>query len=332
LEGGVSKGFFLFKKSFYIWRMNTTDTDINIVIDILEQILGDHHIHNDSKGQISFDCPVCSHEIKGLDHGDNKGNLEVNYKLGVYKCWSCGETHETHGSIYKLIRKYGTKKHLSVYELLKPDDLSITKNYQRITSLPKDFIAFSNASEGFKLTHHYKRAFNYIKKRNITLEMCKKHNIGFAYQGEYAGRIIIPSYDYEDDINYFVARDYFENTKMKYKNPELQKEIIIFNENLINWDEEIFLVEGAFDSIFVNNSIPLLGKVLGEHLHSIIYEKAKKVTIVLDGDAWADSVKLYHKINSGNLFGKIWLVKLPINKDIADLKGDFTNLNKIQLD
>jgi hypothetical protein len=119
---------------------------------------------------------------------------------------------------------------------------------------------------------------------------------------------------------------------MKYKNPELQKEIIIFNENLINWDEEIFLVEGAFDSIFVNNSIPLLGKVLSEHLHSIIYEKAKKVTIVLDGDAWADSVKLYHKINSGNLFGKIWLVKLPINKDIADLKGDFTNLNKIQLD
>ncbi len=68
--------------------MNTTELDSSAIVEILEDILGDYYLHNDAKGQISFDCPVCSHEIKGLDEGDGKGNLEVNYKLGVYKCWS----------------------------------------------------------------------------------------------------------------------------------------------------------------------------------------------------------------------------------------------------
>lgn len=312
--------------------MHTTELDSSAIVEILEDILGDYYLHNDAKGQISFDCPVCSHEIKGLDEGDGKGNLEVNYKLGVYKCWSCGETHDTHGSVYKLIKKYGTKKHISIYEILKPEETQITKNYKKIVGLPKEFIAFSKASMGLKLTHHYKMAFNYLKKRNITLEMCEKHNIGFAYEGPYSGRIIIPSYDIENQLNYFVARSYFENTKMKYKNPEVQKEIIIFNESLIDWNDEVYVVEGAFDSIFVNNSIPLLGKVLSEHMHSILYDNAKKITIVLDGDAWEDAQNLFHKLNTGKLFGKTWIVKLPKDKDIADLKGDFTNLEKIQLD
>lgn len=312
--------------------MHTTELDSSAIIEILEDILGDYYMHNDAKGQISFDCPVCSHEIKGLDDGDGKGNLEVNYRLGVYKCWSCGESHDTHGSVYKLIKRYGNKKHLSLYEILKPEDGPLAKNYKKLTSLPKEFESFSNASLGLKLTHHYKMAFNYLKKRNITLDMCKKHNIGFAYNGPYAGRIIIPSYDSEGELNYFVARSYFEKTKMKYKNPDVQKEIIIFNENLINWDEEIYLVEGAFDSIFVNNSIPLLGKVLSDHLHSVLYDNAKKITIVLDGDAWLDAQKLFHKLNTGKLFGNVWIVRLPDDNDIADLKGDFTNLKKIQLD
>lgn len=312
--------------------MNTTDQDFSVVISILEDILGDYYMHNDSKGQISFDCPVCSHEIKGLDEGDGKGNMEINYKLGVYKCWSCGETHDTHGSIYKLIKLYGNKRQLSTYELLRPDEESITKNYKRISSLPKEFIPFTGVSDGLKLTHYYKAAYNYIKKRNITPEMCKKHNIGFAYNGQYAGRIIIPSYDAEDYLNYFVARSYFPNTKMKYMNPDVQKEIIIFNENLIDWDKEIYLVEGAFDSIFVDNSIALLGKVLSEHLYSILYDKAKEITIILDGDAWEDAVKLFHRINCGRLYDKVWVVRLPDDRDIADLKGDFTHLEKIKLD
>jgi DNA primase len=110
---------------------------------------------------------------------------------------------------------------------------------------------------------------------------------------------------------------------MKYKNPAVEKDQIIFNENLINWDEDIYLVEGAFDSVFVKNSIPMLGKHLSELLFTNLYNKAKKnVIICLDADAFNNAVELYHTLNGGVLYNRVKLVKLPDEKDIADLRGE----------
>jgi len=313
--------------------MDTQEIDYTPVFEILEDIFGDYKNHNDYRCQVSFDCPVCSYDIKNLERGDGKGNLEVNYRYGVYKCWVCAETHETHGSIYKLIKKYGTPKQLKKYELLRPDDTEdSTKRVYKQVRLPKEFIPFKDASMGLKLTPQYKQALAYIKKRNITDLMLQIYNIGFCYNGLYENRIIIPSYDEEKRLNYFVARSYLSKTKLKYKNPEAQKEIIIFNEHLINWDETIYIVEGAFDSIFIPNAIPMLGKFMSEHLFKKLYENAKKIVIVLDPDAWDDAERLYHRINCGKLMGKVWIVKLEGDKDIADLKGDLSEYKIKQID
>jgi len=301
------------------------------IVDLLIEILGDYKYHNEYNGQMAFSCPICSYEIKGLDELDGKGNLEVNYKQGVYKCWSCAETHDTHGRLHYLVKKYGTPRQLKKFGLLIPNEPGEEekKLYKKVR-LPKEFISFKTASNGIKLTHHYKRAYNYLKERNVTDEMIEKFNIGFCYEGKYANRIIIPSYDSDEILNYFVARSYETRPYRKYDNPEAEKQIIIFNEYLINWNEPIYIVEGPFDSIFVPNSIPMLGKKLSDLLFNMLYEKAKKVVIVLDGDAFVDAEKLYHKLNGGRLFGKIWISKLPKDKDIADLQGDLTNYSPYQ--
>jgi DNA primase len=313
--------------------MSNQEVDYTPVFEILEDIFGDYKNHNDYRCQVSFDCPVCSHEIKGLEHGDGKGNLEVNYKYNVYKCWVCAETHGTHGSIYKLIKRFGNKKHLKNYELLRPEQTEDGSNrVYKPVKLPDEFIPFKDASMGLKMTPYYKQAYNYIKKRNITDLMLQIYNIGFCYKGIYENRIIIPSYDEDNRINYFIARSYLNNTKMKYKNPEAQKEIIIFNEKLINWNETIYIVEGAFDSIFIPNAIPMLGKFMSEHLFKKLYDNAKKIVIVLDPDAWDDAERLYHRINCGKLMGKVWIVKLEGDKDIADLKGDLSGYQIKQID
>jgi len=308
------------------------EIDYSAVVDILEDILGEHRQHNDYRGQISFDCPVCSHDIKGLDDGDGKGNLEVNYKRGVYKCWVCAETHDTYGSLYKLLKKYGNTKQLKKYLLLKPeDDGEQPKRTFIQVRLPKEYVSFKDASLGLKMTPQYKQAFNYIKKRNITDLMVQMYNIGFCYTGHYEHRIIIPSYDSENRLNYFIARSYLNETKMKYKNPEVDKESLIWNEHLINWDDPVYIVEGAFDSIFLPNSIPMLGKFMTQNLFNKLYNNAKKVVIVLDPDAWEDAFRLYHKLNCGKLMGKLWIVKLDGDKDIADLKGDLSGYEIKQL-
>ena len=52
----------------------------------------------------------------------------------------------------------------------------------------------------------------------------------------------------------------------------------------------------------------------------------------MDGDAWSDAEKLYHKMNCGKLMGKINIVKLPKDKDIADLQGNLQDYKEFKLD
>jgi DNA primase len=302
------------------------------IIDIVEDIFGEHRRHNEYKGQISYDCPVCSYDIKNLDHGDGKGNLELNYKMGVFKCWSCAETHDTYGTLYKLIKKYGLPRHLKRYQLLKPDEEQTSHIYKKVMVLPKEYIQLSDVSNGFKLTHHYKQVINYLKGRNINDELIKKHKIGFCYNGNYSNMVIIPSYNIDNELNYFIARSYLSKTKIKYKNPEAQKETIIWNEHFIDWSKKVYLVEGVFDSIFLPNSIPMLGKYLSDLLFNKLYDKSESITIILDGDAWDDTERLYHRLNCGKLMGRVSVVKLPKDKDIADLQGNLIDFPEFKLD
>ena len=73
------------------------------LVELLEEILGDHGLHYENRGQISFNCPVCDDDM-------NKHNLEINYISNVYKCWSCGDVEGTHGPLGKLFDKFGNKK------------------------------------------------------------------------------------------------------------------------------------------------------------------------------------------------------------------------------
>ncbi len=288
-----------------------------LVVEILEDFLGNHRKHYKNKGQISFDCPVCS-DIKGLDTGDGKGNLEVNYNHHVYKCWACSETYGTHGTINKLIRQYGNNTHLKQYRLVIPPEKkkTIINSHATIEGLPKSFTPLLIERDN----QQYREAIQYLKKRNIDLNLIRKYNIGYAVSGDYRGRVIFPSYDEDGEINYYVGRSYEKYTKLKYKNPEVSKMEIIFNEGKINWDSNIYLVEGVFDHLSIPNSIPMLGKVLNDLLfHKLMSKAEAKVIIVLDADAKNDAIKLYKKLNSGRLRNKVLIVNMPERFDISDV-------------
>lgn len=288
-----------------------------LVVEILEDFLGKSRKHYENKSQISFDCPECSLEKNMLD-GDGKGNLEVNYSSGVYNCWACSEINHTHGTINKLIRKYGNNNHLKRYKLLIPNTIFNVGDVKQhtIDGLPKAFTPLYTERDNFD----YYKALEYLKKRNIGIDLIKKYNIGYAVVGDYKGRIIFPSYDSYGEINYYVGRSYDKYNKLKYKNPEVSKMEIIFNENRVNWESNIYLVEGVFDHIAIPNSIPMLGKVLNDILHKKLIEKAgSKIIIVLDYDAKKDAHKLYQKLNSSKLRNKILIVDMPKGFDIADV-------------
>ena len=288
-----------------------------VVIELLTEILGDSKMHYDSKGQISFDCPVCAAE-KGLD-GDGKGNLEVNYFRGVYKCWACSETHGTQGPLGKLIELFGTKNQRKIYYLIRPQEEGTREKPKIRLRLPEGYTKFKDSNIRF-IPH--REAITYLYSRGITDEMIEKYDIGYTVKGEYAYRVIIPSYDLEDNLNYFVSRAWVPN-KMKYKNPSVPKDEIIFNESRINWEENVYLCEGVFDAFFLPNPIPMLGKMLSNNLFEKLYDRAKGgIHICLDGDAWDNALRLYHNLNGGKFYNKVKILKLPKDKDVCDLKGD----------
>ena len=277
-----------------------------MVIDILEDFLGEPRKINKDTGQIAFDCPACS-EDKGMPQGDGKGNLEINYNKGVFKCWSCQDTNHMHGPVIKLLKRYGTPKNQRDYLLVKPES-EVVQDKERVDielTLPEGYKKLSEcAPNDFK----YGMALAYLRKRGITDEIIKEFDIGYTFKGMFFNRIIIPSYGVDGKLNYFIARWFAkEYTKIKYLNPvEPKKTDIIFNEGRINWDATIYLVEGVYDHIVTPNSIPLLGKYITDDLLYKLYTKAKSyVVVLLDSDAEQDAKLLYQKLNFGDLYGRI---------------------------
>lgn len=297
----------------------------SLIYGIILDVLGKPKKTNVSKQQYSFDCPVCSAE-KGEYEGDGKGNLEVNLSEGVYNCWACGEVNGTKGSLKKLFRSFANKQQVKKLKMIgytlddfksKVKDANVIEDL----TLPKGFISFD---EGNPKSLLYKQAWNYLtKERKIKKEIIQKYKMGYVSGGQYDSRVVIPSYDINNELNYWVTRTYV-NAKPKYLNPDSDKEILIFNECCVDWDSDVYLVEGPFDHIVVHNSVPLLGKKISDKLmHSLFHKTNGNVIILLDDDAWEDAKKHYAKLNVGKLFGRIRIVKMKEGYDIAKIHEDF---------
>jgi len=282
------------------------------VVEIISEFLGDPKKIYENRSQVSWNCPIC-------DDDNNKGNLEVNIEKSVFHCWSCGDSEGTHGSLGKLFDKFGNKKLKKLYNILKPETIQVREKKINKVKLPEGYTKFNESNPVYPVR---RQAINYLYNRGISDDVIEKYQIGFCDVGDHNGRIIIPSYNKKGELNYYISRSWDPNSRYKYKNPQAEKDKIIFWENLIDWDKDIYLVEGAFDGIFLPNSIPMLGKHMSEILFETIYNNAKgDVVICLDADAWGNSTKLYHELNGGTLYGRIKIIKLPDDKDTADLRG-----------
>lgn len=298
-----------------------TNEILNVVYNVFGSERSEVRMHNRSRFQISYDCPVC-------DDGKGKGNLEINYNKLVMKCWSCGQLPGgLKGSLRKLIKDYGSNRDVKVYDEATQDHEYVKKqgfnpDYIPDIKLPKDYVRMATA----KRNHEFLQAYNYLRGRGITDDLIAKYDIGYCSDGQYAGRIILPSYDKSGKLNFFVARTYF-GQKQKYDNPIVEKTEVIINELNINWDSTVFIVEGMFDMIGLGlpNTVPLLGKELSDKLYDALLNKAKGyVVICLDPDATENAYRMYQKLDSTiQLNGRVRVIDLPMDKDIAKIREDY---------
>ncbi len=300
---------------------------------IIQNIFGDVKGLYQSE-QIQINCPKCQ-ERDGLEYPDGKFNLEINTGENVFRCWKCEEPFYT-GSLGRLIRRYGRD---SDFELYKSLSQSIFSNYNNkykdyddyeenlYVELPKEMILFKDMDI---CNPEHIKAYSYmVLDRKLKKEILIKNRIGFCIDGKYRNRIIIPSYDKQGEVNYFVARSYNPLVKrIKYLNPKIDKNKIIFNEGIINWDSTIYLVEGVFEMLTLDtmNCIPLLGKKLSPLLMQYLKLYKPYVIVILDPDAYKDCIQLTEILLTiyGEFDYKVKLVKLNLgNLDLDEIRTKY---------
>ena len=270
---------------------------------LLESLLNrGRSLQND---EVAFHCTFCNHYKK---------KLQVNLRTQMWQCWVCGVKGR---SIYHLFKKLKASK--EQYDEL--TDLvggfqSLSSNREKvkenIVRLPKDFKPL--LSNGSSIIAKHSRV--YLNNRNVSNGDILRYGIGYCEEGMYSNRVIVPSYNSDGELNYFVGRDIYEGG-FKYKNPPVSKDVIGLD-LFINWNEPIVLCEGVFDAIAIRrNAIPLFGKTIPKSLMKKIYEKqVKQIYILLDSDAIMDSIKMTDVLMRNGI--NVQLIKLK-DKDPSEM-------------
>ena len=323
------------------------------LVNIMDSFLGESKRGCSENGQIQYNCPACSAD-SGEYYGDGKYNLEINFKKGKFQCWACADTNNMYGNIYNLIKLYGNNtilkqyreeikniKNNDLYKIYLDNECSIEELEEIV--LPKGYVSLI----GKRNDNKYKEVYEYLNERKINDLLIEHHNIGCVITSpdnfRLNNRIIFPSYDKFNKLNFWVGRDYMHasnNYRQKYENIEgVSKIEIMFNEYLINFDADITLVEGPFDHIVVPNSIPLLGKSLKQNYYiykQLIKNAKQNINIFLDNDAYKNIINNYRLLNIGNLYNKIRYIPCNEGMDPAKIyelegyKGIYRHLKNAQ--
>lgn len=290
-----------------------------ILLTEFKKILGDGS--PTSRGNYKFKCFNCNHTKKKLEVNFDESSADY----GKFGCWVCGLRGK---SFHSLLKKANVSKHvwstmmphLPLLKSTKIPQVSID-NAPTIIQLPDGFKSLKSLQKSDIEGRH---ALNYLKKRNITKGDIFKYNIGYCESGFYAKRIIIPVYNVDSQLIYFIARSYVESN-LNYLIPKIPRDFVA-NEHMINWSLPIVLCEGIFDAISAkNNAIPLLGKNISNELQKrLITEDVRDIYICLDSDALRESLRICeHLMNEGK---NVYLVDIK-DKDINNI--GFENFNKL---
>ena len=293
----------------------------NKIVNLLNRVLNSNGTKLKKLNEYMYWSPFVSH---------HKPKLQINIQSGKWHCWVSNVGGRTLFQLFKKIN--ANNQHFDELRELVGDLPHYKKDtdtkLKKVVQLPNEYKPLWNGGDSIVKRH----ALSYLYKRGIDDSDILKYNIGYCDDGLYSNRIIIPSYDVDGKLNFFVGRDFY-NSKMKYRNSPTTKNIIGFD-LFINWDEPIILCEGVFDAMtFKRNAIPLFGKTIMSKLQKkIIEKKVKIIYLALDNDALEAAIKISDNFISNDI--EVRMIKFkekdPSEIGFKDLLSLIEKTNKIK--
>ena len=276
-----------------------------LLLGALENILGKGQ--KTTRGNYHFHCPFCSHRKMKLEI-----QLVTNAKgENCWQCWVCGEKGRTIRSLLRHLNVSREEAEQVLQYVQKGEEVEYSRTLIR---LPDEFKPLWSADPR---SFEAMRVRNYLFNRGLVENDFIRYNISYCTSGKYKDRVIIPSYSENNTLNYFIARSLRDDAYLKYMNPDVSKDSIIFGENLINWNKPVILCEGVFDALAIRrNCIPLLGKIISSALmRKLIESDVEDIYVCLDQDARKAAVKNCEVLM--NMGKKVYFV-VPPEKDPSE--------------
>ena len=195
-------------------------------------------------------CPICK------DARSEKKKMVIRLDDGRYHCWVCGAKGLSVKKLISRLRPDVLPAETDL-QLFKRSDVEVKEEK---LSLPDGAIFLAGAESKDPDMLAVKK---YLRARGLSSIDFHRWRIMAAKTGTFRRKVIIPSFDDCGELNYYVARTINLNDSIKYRNSQVSKEEVVFNEIDINWKKEVILVEGVFDAIKCpENTIPILGSSL----------------------------------------------------------------------
>jgi len=236
--------------------------------------------------QFMFNCPF---------HEDTNFHLGVNTKKGIYHCFKCNMSGRL-SDIEIPLSSFQDR----VKEILgeKPGQGRAITSFQaspRIALTCK--VSLPGESKIVSLQSGL--PYRYLKLRRVTDKEIIKYKIHYCSEGLFHDRIIIPIYNIDKVLIYFVGRAYL-NLNPKYLNAPVPKEEIVYRTELETTDE-VVVCEGIFDALRIGKvkpAVALLGKVASRKQINLITSHVRRlIYVMLDSDAKQEAFILYNQLS-----------------------------------
>lgn len=276
---------------------------------------------------LSIWCPFCQHQNR------RKLKLAIHLEKCFFHCWLCDKKGSNVSYLLsKIDKSLGEKSKKYFKNKIKNSNFDIDiksmfgqinddiEEYQEKVEIPNGFKLLAN---GFNSNHpDVSSVFKYAIKRGTNKHKIWFLKLGYSLDQEFSRSLIIPSFDKNGNINYYTARKIDVDTSCgyKYKNANIPKKNVIFNELNINWNIPLTLVEGPLDLLKTNdNATCLLGSSLTEDMklfHEIVKNKTE-INLALDDDAYYKAVKIATLLSEYDI--KVNILDTRGESDVGDM-------------
>lgn len=221
-------------------NLTISDSDLRSILHIEKETRSQQYICT---------CPLCNKPL----------HFYIHKKTQLWDCKKCQEF----GNIYKLLRV------LDKLYLLGDKTVEFTSQIKSIRNITQEAIVndaetttnelpIKNMPAGFRV-----RSNAYLKSRGITVDICKRYNIGYTnLSSRHKDYILIPIYD-NGEIRGYLGRygnKIVPENKLRYNNSlgtDFASLLFGYDDIVKGETETVIIVEGVFDAISVNEKLYL---------------------------------------------------------------------------